>query len=357
MDSFRFANPHALYLLALVPVIVALMLFLWHRRKMALRRYGQEHLLARLMPDYSNVRVKAKAWILLLAFILQIVVVARPQFGSKLQTIKRKGIEIMLALDVSNSMNAEDVSPSRLSVAKMAVSRLVDKLGDDKVGLVVFAGNAYVQLPMTADYGAAKMFLQTVSTGMVPTQGTAIGAAIDLCRRSFSPESEANKAIVVITDGENHEDDAVQAAADAASEGIKTYMVGMGTTKGSPIPVEPGKSGKFIKDREGNIVISKINEAALAQIAQAGNGAYVPANNIRNGINSLVDQLEKIEKTEIESKVFSEYEDRHMPLQWIVFALLLIDLAIMPRKNPALAKFDIFTRKKRGNDIFLSEKE
>ncbi len=356
MDSFRFAHPEALYGLILVPIII-LLFYLFHRqREKALAAFGEKGLLSHLMPDFSSSRVRVKAWLFTIAFALQVLVVAGPQFGAKLQTVKRSGIEIMVALDVSNSMNAQDITPSRLEMAKMAVSRLVDKLVDDRIGMVVFAGNAYVQLPITSDYPSAKMFLESVTTGMVQTQGTAIGAAINLCQNSFSQAEDANRAIIIITDGENHEDDAVAAAASAAAEGIKVYMVGMGTTQGAPIPTTPGQNGNFIKDKDGNVVITRIDEAMLSQIAQAGEGAYIPANNIRSGVNSLVSALSSIEKTEIEAVVYSDYEDRAVYLEVIVFILLIIDLFILSRKNPLLASFDIFTRKKNKKDMFIAEK-
>ena len=288
-----------------------------------------------------------------IALALQIFVVAGPQFGAKLETVQRKGIEIMVALDVSNSMNAQDISPSRLEMAKMALARLVDNLSDDRIGLVVFAGKSYVQLPITSDYPSAKMFLQTVETGMVQTQGTAIGSAIDMCRRSFSSQEDINRAIIVITDGENHEDDAVQAAQAAAQAGIKVYTVGMGTAKGAPVPTKAGQLNNFIKDKDGNVVISKIDEASLAQIARAGDGAYIPGNNIRSGINQLVQEISSIDKAEFEAKIYKDYEDRFVLLESLVLLLLLLEMFVLARKNPRLAAFDIFTRKKADKDLFI----
>lgn len=357
MDSFRFAHPDALYLLVLVPVVMVLMYLFSRKRAKSLDSFGEPALVSHLMPDYSRRRVKFKAWIFVIAMALQVVVVAGPQFGSKFQTVKRQGIEVMVALDVSNSMNAQDVAPSRLEVAKMAVARLVDKLSDDRVGLVVFAGNAYVQMPITSDFSSVKMFMQSVSTGMVQTQGTAIGQAIDKCVNSFSPTEGASRAVIVITDGENHEDDAVAAAKQAAADGIRVYTVGMGTPKGAPIPAVAGQNNNFIKDKDGNVVISKIDEAALAQVAQAGGGAYIPANNIRNGINALVDELGGLDKTELEARVYSEYEDRAAYVEAIVFLLLLLDLVVLSRKNPRMAAFDIFTRKRAAKDMFLPVNE
>ncbi len=357
MESFRFAHPQALWLLLIVPLVIALM-YIFHRsRAKAMERFGESDLLSHLMPDYSQRRVRLKAWLVVIAMTLQVFVVAGPQFGSKIETVSRNGIEVMIALDVSNSMNAQDVSPSRLEMAKMAVSRLVDKLDDDRVGLVVFAGNAYVQMPMTSDFVSVKMFLQSISTGMVPTQGTAIGSAINLCRNSFSQNEGVNRAIVVITDGENHEDDAIEAASEALNNGIKVYTVGMGTSKGAPVPVTPGQNSNFIKDRDGNVVITKIDEASLAQVAQAGGGAYIPANNIRGGVNSLVDELNGLDKSEMVARVYSEYEDRAAYLELIVVLLLIVDMVILSRKNPRLASFDIFTRKKTKPDMFVSVHE
>lgn len=344
----------ALYLLLLVPLVVALMYIFSRSRAKALSRFGELDLLRHLMPDYSETRVRFKCWVVVIALALQVIVVAGPQFGSKIESVKRNGIEVMIALDVSNSMNAQDVSPSRLEMAKMAVTRLADKLTDDKVGLVVFAGNAYVQMPMTSDFASLKMFMQSVATGMVPTQGTAIGSAINMCRNSFSQQDGLSRAIVVITDGENHEDDAIEAARQAYADGIRVYTVGMGTSKGAPVPQEAGVNNNFIKDADGNVVISRIDEASLAQVAAAGNGAYIPANNIRGGVNSLVDELNSLDKSEMEARVYSEYEDRGIYVELVVLVLLIIDMLILSRKNPKLAAFDIFTRKKSSPDMFVA---
>lgn len=357
MDSFRFARPEALYLLLLIPVVVLMMLLFRRSRSKALAAFGQWALVSHLMPDFSSRRSAFKASVVVVALALQVVVVAGPQFGSKFQTVSRHGIEVMVALDVSNSMNAQDVLPSRLEMAKMAVARLVDKLTDDRVGLVVFAGNAYVQMPITSDFSSVKMFMQSVSTGMVQTQGTAIGQAIDMCVRSFSPDEGVSRAIIVITDGENHEDDAVAAAQAAQRQGIRVYTVGMGTTKGAPVPTVAGVNSNFIKDKEGNVVISKIDEASLARVAQAGSGAYIPANNIRNGINALVDELGGLDKAELEARVYSEYEDRAVYVEFAVFLLLCLDLFVLSRKNPRLAAFDIFSRRRAAKDMFLPVNE
>ncbi len=357
MDIFRFAHPNYLFLLLLVPVgIIAVYIFNRSRKK-AISTFGNPSLMNHLMPLYSPKRLNFKAIILLVAFSLQILVIAGPQFGAKVESMKRNGIEIMVAIDVSNSMNAQDVQPSRLEMAKMATSRLVDKLTDDRLGLVVFAGQPYVQLPITTDYPSAKMFLSSVSTGMVPTQGTAIGAAINMCMNSFTQQEDINRAIIVITDGENHEDDAIQAAQAAAARGIRVYTVGMGTSKGAPVPATPGDTRNFIKDKEGQVVISKIDETSLAKVAAAGGGAYVPANNIRNGINALLEELNSIEKSEFEAKVYTDYNDRFAYVEALVILLLIIDMLFLSRKNARLSSFDIFSRKNTAADLFIQPNE
>ena len=354
MDIFRFAHPEYLYLLLLVPIITLMMIYFSRERKKAMNNFGDANLISHLMPAFSGKRMSFKAILLLLAFTLQVFVMAGPQFGAKLETMKRKGIELMIAIDVSNSMNAQDIQPSRLEMAKMAVSRLIDNLGDDRIGLVVFAGQPYVQLPITTDYPSAKMFLSTINTQMVPTQGTAIGAAINMCTNSFRDNPDINKAILVITDGENHEDDAVAAAQAAAKNGIRVYTVGMGTAKGAPVPATAGNMRDFIKDRDGNVAISRIDEESLAQIAAKGDGAYIPANNIRSGISALIGELNSIEKSEFEAKVFTDYNDRFQYVEILVLMILLLDILIMSRKNPRLSGFDIFTRKKTATkDLFI----
>ncbi len=344
---FRFENPSLLYLLVLIPILAFIGLFLIQRRSRALKRFGEEELINSLMPNSSAIRPMVKYYIMLIALTALIVTAANPQFGTKLEKVKRKGIEIMIALDVSNSMNAKDIQPSRLSRAKMAVSQLVDKLHNDKVGLVVFAGQAYTQLPITTDYSAAKLFLSTINTEMIGEQGTNIAAAINRCVNSFGPNDNINRAIVVITDGENHQSDAIAAAEAAADKNIKVYTVGMGLPKGAPIPVEGGNEGDFIKDQSGNVVISKLNEDMLAKIAVAGDGAFIPANNIRKGMNNLVDNLSKIEKSEIEGKVYSEYKNQFQYIAVIALLFLFLDFLILERKNKFLRKLNLFEVKKQ----------
>ena len=320
---FRFANPQYLYLLIIVPLIWGLYLYGEYRRRRNLKKFGKEDVLSPLMPDISRYRPGLKFFLLQLAFILLILVIARPQMGSKLETVKKQGVEIEIVLDVSNSMMARDVSPSRLDKAKMMLSKLVDELSNDKIGLIVFAGDAYTQLPITSDFVSAKMFLSSIDTKMVPSQGTAIGRAINLAANSFTQDESADKAIIVITDAENHEDDAVGAAKEAASRGIRVDVVGIGTPSGSPIPIN-GSTSNFYKDKDGNVVITKLNESLGQEIAQAGSGIYVSADNTNRALRALTAEVRKMKKSDVESKVYSEYEEQFQILALIAFLLIMV---------------------------------
>lgn len=340
---FRFEHPEYLYLLLIIPVLAFMQLVFQHQRKKKLKKFGNIELISHLMPDVSFVRPAVKFYLLLLALTTLIITIASPQFGTKLETVKRKGIEVIIALDVSNSMNATDVEPSRLARAKLAIERLTDRLVNDRIGLIVFAGEAYVQLPITTDYASAKLFLSNIDTNIVPTQGTAIGSAIRLATNSFSQQKDINRAIVVITDGENHEDNAIAAAKEAKEKGIKVYTVGMGSPEGAPIPVSPNNPNSFMKDNDGNVVITKMNAALLKGIAEVADGKYIAANNIRAGINDLIDELGELEKSEIESKVYTEYDSKFQYPLALVIVILLIEFMILDRKNKLLRNIDLFT--------------
>jgi Ca-activated chloride channel family protein len=342
MEMFRFANIEYLWGLLLIPLLA--LFFVWSRisRRRALKKFGQQEILGQLMPYSSGTRPVVKFIILMLALVFFIVGIARPQFGSKLKTEKREGVELMIALDVSNSMMAEDIQPNRLERAKRAISRLVDRLKDDKIGLIVFAGDAYTQLPITTDYNSAKLFLNSVNTQIVPKQGTAIGAAIDLARKSFTPNGEANKAIIIITDGENHEDDALASAKAALDEGAIVHTIGMGLPSGSPIPVLRNGQTDYLKDRDGNVVVTKLNEQMLEQIAATGGGIYVRANNAQVGLNALFDEINKMEKQEMETRTFSEYDDQFQYFFAVGLFLLLLEFVILERKNKYLKRIKLF---------------
>lgn len=342
MEMFRFAHIEYLYALAIIPVLIILFWVARRRRKKALDRFGQQETIKQLMPNVSHSRPILKFIIWLLAISSLIIAIARPQFGSKLKTVKKEGVELIIGLDVSNSMLAEDIQPNRLERAKRAISRLVDNLNDDKIGLIVFAGDAYTQLPITTDYPSAKLFLNAVNTDIVPRQGTAIGAAIELASVSFSPQFEGNKAIIIITDGENHEDDAIGAAQAAAKKGIVVHTIGMGLPQGGPIPVYRNGQRDYRKDKEGNVVVTKLNEEMLQQIAAAGDGIYVRANNAQVGLNTLFNEIDKMEGAEMESLVYSDYEDQ---FQWFLgfsILMLLVDFLILERKNKYLKNIKLF---------------
>lgn len=343
---FRIANPEYLFALLVIPALIA---FFWYsriQRRKALALFGQKDILSVLMPNVSTGRPVFKFMVLLLALTCIIIGIARPQFGSKLKTEKRKGIELIIALDVSNSMMAEDIQPNRLERAKRAISQLVDKLSNDKIGLIVFAGDAYTQLPITADYVSAKLFLSSISPQMVPTQGTAIGAAIELGVKSFSPQFTGSKAMIIITDGENHEDDAIGAATAAAKDGIVVYTLGMGLPQGGPIPDFSNGRKTFRKDKDGNFIVTKLDEQMLQKIAEAGNGAYIRANNAQVGLNNLLSEVNKMEKSELESQIYADYADQFQYFIGLGLFLILLDFMILERKNKYLKNFKLFGERK-----------
>lgn len=342
---FRFAHIEFLWGLLIIPLLA--LFFMWARfaRKRALKRFGNQQIIKELMPFVSKSRPVFKFFLLMLALSFFIVGAARPQFGSKLKKLQREGIELIIALDVSNSMLAEDIQPNRLERAKRAISRMVDRMKDDKIGLIVFAGEAYMQLPITSDYNSAKLFLEAVNTQIVPRQGTAIGAAITMAIRSFTQAGNANKAIVVITDGENHEDDPVAAAQEAGKNGIIVHTIGMGLPQGSPIPVLRNGQTDYLRDNDGNVVVTKLDETTLEEIAAAGNGIYVRANNAQVGLNALFDEINKMEKEEMETLVYSEYDDQFQYFFAIGLLLLLFEFIILERKNRYLMRVNLFSPK------------
>ncbi|MCC8154417.1 MAG: VWA domain-containing protein, partial [Tannerellaceae bacterium] len=293
-----------------------------------------------LMPDISIKRQHYKFWLLSGAITIMIFILAGPQFGPKLETVKRQGIEIMVCLDVSNSMLAEDVVPSRLDKSKQIVSRLTDGFVNDKVGLIVFAGDAFTQIPITSDYLSAKMFLSSIHPSMVSTQGTAIGAAINLALRSFTPNEASSKTIILITDGENHEDDAIGAANKAAERGIHVNIVGMGQPQGAPIPLG---GNNYLRDKEGNVVITRLNEQMCMDIAAAGKGIYVRADNTNSALKAIQNEIDKMDKSEVESKVYSIYDEQFQTLAWIVLVLLIFEFLMLDRKNRIFRKIKLFS--------------
>lgn len=343
MDSFRFGHSEYLILLLIIPALAALFFFSNWRTKRSLNKWLNVRLQPILLPLSSGFRKLLKTSLLLLALVFVIIAIARPQFGSKLTDIHRQGVEIVLAIDVSNSMLAEDIQPNRLANAKRAISRLIDRLENDKIGLIVFAGDAYVQLPITTDFGAAKLFLSSVNTNIVPRQGTSIGAAINLASRSFSPEADKSKAVIVITDGENHEEGAIEAAKAAAEKGVTVHTIGMGLPQGAPIPVlTPNGQKDYRKDHEGNVVVSKLDERMLQEIAMTGNGIYIRANNTRTGLDALFDEINKMEKQELEAKVYSEYEEQFQYPLALAILFLIMEFFILSRKNRWFSRIKLY---------------
>ena len=339
---FRFAQPQYLYLLLIVPLMWAIYFYSVYRNRKNMAKYGNPQILQSLAPDVSKYKPGTKFFLQQLALIVMIFIIARPQMGAKIETVKKQGVEIIIALDVSNSMLARDIAPSRVDKAKQMLSKLIDQLDNDKVGLIVFAGDAYTQLPITSDFVSAKMFLSTISPDMVPTQGTAIGRAIALAMNSFTPDQSADKAIIVITDAENHEDDAVQMAKEAAQKGIMVDVIGIGSEQGAPIPIG-GNDTNLRKDNQGNVVITKLNAQLGRDIAKAGDGIYISADNTGSALRALTAEVKKMKKSDIESKVYSEYDEQFQGLAWIVLILLLLDIFILDRKNKLMKKVNFFS--------------
>jgi Ca-activated chloride channel family protein len=342
MQLFRFANPEYLYLLLLLPVLFAIFIINQVRRRNYLKKLGDTVLIKRLLPEISRIRPVVKFILLLFGISAIIIVLARPQFGSKLEEVKKQGVEVIIALDVSNSMLAEDIQPNRLTRAKQAISKLVDNLDNDKIGLIVFAGDAYTQIPITTDYISAKMFLSTINPDMVPKQGTAIGAAISLAERSFSPGEGKSKAIIIITDGENHEDDPVSEAESAAKAGIVIHTIGIGSSEGVPVPLTIGGRRDYLKDTDGTTVITKLDEDILKKIAISAGGNYIRASNSNIGLDEIFSDIRKMKKDELESTMYTEYNDQFQIFAAIALFFLILEIIIMDRKNRKLQNVRLF---------------
>ncbi len=340
---FRFEDPIYLWLLVLIPVFALVRFITFRNQKKKLRMFGDPRLLKDLMPDVSRFRPMVKFWLLQAALALLIVMLARPQMGTKISQEKRTGIETIIALDISNSMRAEDIVPSRLDRSKMMVENLVDHFTNDKIGLIVFAGDAFVQLPITSDYVSAKMFLSSIDPSMMATQGTDIAAAIDMAMNSFTQEEGIGKAIIVITDGENHESGALEAAEAARKKGMRVYVLGVGSAQGAPIPV-PG-TGDYMKDNTGSTVMSALNEDMCRQLAQAGGGAYIHVENNSAAQQQLDNELDKLSKKETSTTVYSDFDEQFQAFGILALLLLILEICIFDRRNPLLKNLSLFKRK------------
>ena len=348
---FRFEDPIYLYGLVLV-LILALVRFVTYRKQRSrLRQFGDPQLLRELMPDVSRFRPSVKFWLLEAALALFFVMLARPQFGTRISHEKRNGIETIIAMDISNSMRARDVEPSRLDRAKMMVENLVDNFTNDKIGLIVFAGDAFVQLPITSDYVSAKMFLGSIDPGMMQNQGTDIAAAIEMASHSFTQQENIGKAIIVITDGEDHEGGVLEAAKEAKDRGMRVFVLGVGSTKGAPIP-QPS-TGDYMVDNSGNTVMSALNEQMCMEIAQAGGGAYIHVENNSNAQRQLDEELDKLEKNETESTIYSDFDEQFQAVGIIILLLLVIEVMILECKNPLLKNVSLFKRDDRKGSVHM----
>ncbi len=341
---FRFEDITYLYLLAVIPILALLRFMMTRAQKKRLKKFGDPQLVKQLMPDVSRWRPSVKFWLLQAALALIIVMLARPQFGTKISQEKRQGIETLICMDISNSMLAQDVTPSRLDRCKMMVENLVDNFTDDKIGLIVFAGDAFIQLPITSDYVSAKMFLADIQPSMIATQGTDIALAISKAQNSFTQEEGIGKAIIVITDGEDHEGGAIEAAKDARKKGMRVYVLGVGSAGGAPIP---DGNGGYMKDRGGNTVMTHLNQEMCRQIAQAGGGAYIHVDNNSDAQRQLDNELAKLSKKETESTIYSDYDEQFQAVGILVLLLLIVELCLLECKNPLLKNVRFFKGKRK----------
>ncbi len=350
----RFAHPEFLYGLVLTPFLILMFIRSRFISKQSLKRFGNPAVLQHLMPDTGKYKHGLKFFLLIAAFSLLIVALANPQVGTRLETVKREGVDVLIALDVSNSMKAEDFKPNRLENAKRQISLMLDKLQNDRIGLIVFAGTSYIQLPLTTDYSAARLFLSAIDTDIVPVQGTAIGSAIDLAVKSFVQGEKKHKVIIIISDGENHEDDALDAAKEAAKEGIVFHTIGMGSPQGAPIPVyENGRPGGFRKDNDGNTVITRLDETTLQEIASVSSGKYIRATNRQNELEILFREIESMEKKEFGTKTFTEFEDRFQYPLAITLFFLVLEFFVSERKNRWIDRWKTIFPKAAASWIIL----
>jgi len=340
---FRFESPTYLWLLLIIPILLLGAMAVNHRKQRNLRIFGDMELIKFLMPDVSKYRPWVKLSFFLTALSLIIIMLARPQVGSKISHEKRNGIETIIALDISNSMMAEDVIPSRLAKSKMLVENLVDNFTDDRIGLIIFAGEAFVQLPITNDYVSAKMFLQDITPAQITTQGTDIARAIRLSMSSFDQKTDVGKAIILITDGEDHEGGAVEAAKEARNKGINVFILGVGSSKGTPIPVGNG----YLQDNSGQTVLTALNEQMCKDVAKAGDGTYIHVDNSSDAQEKLNNEIGKLQKGETQNVIYSEYDEQFQALAVLALLFLLVEICILETRNPLLKNIGLFRRIKQ----------
>lgn len=338
---FRFENPEYLYLFIAMPFLVALYIYLNIRKRNDVKKLGLLATVKKMMPELSLKRSYLKFWLIFAGLCSGIVLIARPQFGTKVENVEKEGIELVIAIDVSNSMLARDISPDRLTRAKQILSRIIDVRKNDKVALIVFAGEAYVQMPLTSDTQSAKLFLNTIDPSLVPVQGTAIGEAITLGAASFSSDKDVDKAMILITDGEDHEGNANEAARKAAEAGITVNLIGIGSVEGTPIP-ESEYSNNYKTDNEGKVVVSRLNEQMAQEVAQNGKGLYVQADNSNTAIRMLEKALDELETKKTTTLSYSEYDEKFPLFAWILLTILIVEFLIYDKKNPLFKNIRLF---------------
>lgn len=344
---FRFANPEFLYFFLILPVFIVLFIITNILKKKSVMKFGNIRMMKKMMPELSLKRGYLKFWLMLIAIGLGIFMLSRPQFGTKMELVEKEGIELVIAIDVSNSMLARDVAPNRLARAKQMLTRLIEKRENDKVAIVVFAGEAYIQLPMTSDVQSAKIFLESINTNLVPVQGTALASAIDVSMSCFTNDKDVEKTIILLTDAENHEGDVIKATKKAVDAGMHVCVAGIGSVDGSMIPVSLN-SNQMKKDSKGEYVVTKLDEEVAKQIAKAGNGIYVKVDNTNGALNHLLTFLDKQEKHELESVSYSEYDEKFRYFAWAMFAVLLVEVLIFNKKNRLFRNIFVFKKKQKN---------
>lgn len=347
---FRFENIDMLWALWGIPVFISIFIIYRYSRSRSLKRLGDEHLISQLIPEASKFKLIGKFVIYLLIYSLLVLSSAKPQIGTKMEKVKRRGVELIVALDISNSMRAEDIKPSRLERAKQSISKLTDQLKGDKIGIVIFAGDAYLLLPVTADYSAAKMMISSVVPNLIDNQGTALGNAIEIASRSFSKKDKISKALIIISDGENHEDDALAAAKSIAEKGVKIFSVGMGTPNGAPIPHYDnfGRPSGYKKDESGNTIITKLNPNILEEIASVGDGEFTYANNMGVDLNEILNKISGLKKNEYGAKIYTDFDNKYQFFLLPAIILLILELLISDKRNKYLAKLSDFASGNQG---------
>ena len=336
------------WLLLVIPVVLLLFVFLLFWKRKARKSFASDELLQKLAPNKSNFKPILKLILACLALACLIVALVNPKMGTTMETVKREGVDIVFAIDVSKSMDAEDIAPSRLEKSKQLVRQILGGLGSDRVGIIAYAGSAFPQLPITTDYAAAKMFLQALNTDMISSQGTAIGDAIDLATTYYDDDNQTNRVLFIISDGEDHEGNVESIADEAAEKGIRIYTIGVGTQKGGPIPIKRnGVVQNYKKDQNGETVITKLNPVTLQEIASEADGDYIEGNVTDNVTKTVQDLLKNIEKTEFEAKQFADYQSHFQWFLAICFIFLFLDVFLLERSTSWIKKLNLFNETKK----------